>query len=88
MKCGHGSTIGRLDEEALFYLRCRGIGLEEVRSLLIYACASKDPRPARPPATPGGWRRHAPRTALTLEAVEPVLPGKRLEGRGDGGRQS
>jgi Fe-S cluster assembly protein SufD len=25
VKCGHGSTIGRLDEEALFYLRCRGI---------------------------------------------------------------
>jgi len=41
VKCGHGSTIGRLDEEALFYLRCRGIGLEEARSLLTYAFASE-----------------------------------------------
>ena len=41
VKCGHGSTIGRLDEEALFYLRCRGIGLPEARSLLTYAFASE-----------------------------------------------
>ena len=41
VKCGHGSTIGRLDEEALFYLRCRGIGLEQARSLLTYAFASE-----------------------------------------------
>jgi Fe-S cluster assembly protein SufD len=41
VQCGHGSTIGRLDEEALFYLRTRGIGLEEARSLLTYAFASE-----------------------------------------------
>ena len=41
VKCGHGATIGRLDEEALFYLRCRGIGLEQARSLLTYAFASE-----------------------------------------------
>jgi len=41
VKCGHGSTIGRLDEDALFYLRARGIGLEEARSLLTYAFASE-----------------------------------------------
>jgi Fe-S cluster assembly protein SufD len=41
VKCGHGSTIGRLDEEALFYLRSRGIGLEQARSLLTYAFASE-----------------------------------------------
>lgn len=40
VKCAHGSTIGRLDEEALFYLRSRGIGLETARGLLIYAFAS------------------------------------------------
>jgi Fe-S cluster assembly protein SufD len=41
VQCGHGATIGRLDEEALFYLRCRGIGLEQARSLLTYAFASE-----------------------------------------------
>lgn len=41
VKCGHGSTIGRLDEDALFYLRARGIGLESARSLLTYAFASE-----------------------------------------------
>jgi Fe-S cluster assembly protein SufD len=41
VKCTHGSTIGRLDEDAIFYLRSRGIGLEAARSLLTYAFASE-----------------------------------------------
>ena len=36
----HGSTVGQLDEEAVFYLRSRGIGLEAARSLLTYAFAA------------------------------------------------
>ncbi len=41
VKCNHGSTIGQLDEEALFYLRSRGIGEPEARGLLIHAFASE-----------------------------------------------
>ena len=41
VKCTHGSTVGRLDADALFYLRSRGIGEEAARSLLIYAFASE-----------------------------------------------
>ncbi len=41
MKCNHGSTIGQLDEEAMFYLRSRGIGEAEARRLLIHAFASE-----------------------------------------------
>jgi Fe-S cluster assembly protein SufD len=41
VKCSHGSTIGQLDEEALFYIRSRGIGLSEARSLLVHAFASE-----------------------------------------------
>jgi Fe-S cluster assembly protein SufD len=41
VKCNHGSTIGQLDEEALFYLRSRGISEEEARNLLVYAFASE-----------------------------------------------
>lgn len=41
VKCNHGSTIGQLDEESMFYLRSRGIGEAEARSLLVYAFASE-----------------------------------------------
>jgi Fe-S cluster assembly protein SufD len=37
VKCSHGSTIGKLDEMALFYLRQRGIPLAEARMLLMQA---------------------------------------------------
>jgi Fe-S cluster assembly protein SufD len=41
VKCAHGSTIGRLEEDAIFYLRSRGLGLEAARGLLTYAFASE-----------------------------------------------
>jgi Fe-S cluster assembly protein SufD len=41
VKCYHGSTIGRLEANALFYLRARGLDLEAARSLLTYAFASE-----------------------------------------------
>jgi Fe-S cluster assembly protein SufD len=40
VKCTHGATVGQLDTEAIFYLRSRGIGLEEARNLLTYAFAN------------------------------------------------
>jgi Fe-S cluster assembly protein SufD len=40
VQCTHGSTIGELDEDALFYLRTRGIGAEAARTLLTYAFVS------------------------------------------------
>ncbi|MGH8279321.1 MAG: Fe-S cluster assembly protein SufD [Gammaproteobacteria bacterium] len=39
VKCAHGATIGQLDEEALFYLRSRGLDLETARALLTGAFA-------------------------------------------------
>jgi Fe-S cluster assembly protein SufD len=41
VKCTHGSTVGPLDETALFYLRSRGIGLDEARGLLTYGFAAQ-----------------------------------------------
>ncbi len=41
VKCTHGSTVGQLDEDAIFYLRSRGIGVEAAQSLLTYAFASE-----------------------------------------------
>jgi Fe-S cluster assembly protein SufD len=40
VKCAHGATIGQLDDEALFFLRSRGIGIEEARRCLTMAFAS------------------------------------------------
>jgi Fe-S cluster assembly protein SufD len=37
VKCSHGATIGQLDENALFYMRSRGIELKEARLLLMHA---------------------------------------------------
>lgn len=39
VKCSHGCTIGKLDEDALFYLRARGISAEIARSMLLHAFA-------------------------------------------------
>ncbi|MDR6300080.1 Fe-S cluster assembly protein SufD [Mesonia maritima] len=40
VQCSHGCTIGQLDEEALFYLKSRGIPAKEARALLMYAFAN------------------------------------------------
>jgi Fe-S cluster assembly protein SufD len=39
VKCSHGCTVGRLDEEALFYLRARGISEKNAKALLLHAFA-------------------------------------------------
>lgn len=39
VKCSHGCTMGQFDEDALFYLRARGIGEAAARVLLIHAFA-------------------------------------------------
>ena len=36
----HGCTVGQLQDDAIFYLRSRGIGMVEARALLTYAFAS------------------------------------------------
>lgn len=37
VKCSHGATVGQLDENALFYMRQRGITLKEARLLLMFS---------------------------------------------------
>jgi Fe-S cluster assembly protein SufD len=41
VKCSHGCTVGRLDEEALFYLKARGVGDKEAKALLLHAFAGE-----------------------------------------------
>lgn len=41
VRCSHGATVGRIDEEALFYLRARGISEKEARLMLMFAFADE-----------------------------------------------
>jgi Fe-S cluster assembly protein SufD len=41
VKCTHGAAIGQLDEDALFYLRARGLTFFEARDMLIHAFAGE-----------------------------------------------
>jgi Fe-S cluster assembly protein SufD len=37
VKCSHGSTTGQLDEEAIYYLRARGLSEKSAKKLLVSA---------------------------------------------------
>ncbi|NCB08210.1 MAG: Fe-S cluster assembly protein SufD, partial [Bacteroidia bacterium] len=39
VKCSHGATVGQIDEEALFYLRARGIEDSKARLMMMNAFA-------------------------------------------------
>lgn len=41
VKCAHGATCGQLDEDALYYLRTRGLDLASARKLLLHTFAHK-----------------------------------------------
>jgi len=81
VKCTHGATIGQIDPEAVFYLRSRGIGLEDARNLLIQAFANDilDRIKFEPLRT--GLRR-------TLEAKLGQARGTMSESDGDGSLSS
>ena len=58
VKCTHGATIGQIEENALFYLRSRGISEMEARRLLLEAFAGEcidRMKPGRPATTPRRW---------------------------------
>lgn len=41
VKCSHGTSTGQIDQDAMFYMRQRGIKKEEARMLLMYAFAAE-----------------------------------------------
>jgi Fe-S cluster assembly protein SufD len=41
VKCSHGCTIGQLDDNALFYMRTRGISKDDAKTILTFAFASE-----------------------------------------------
>lgn len=41
VQCTHGAAVGQLDENAIFYLNTRGIGIEQARRILCYGFAKE-----------------------------------------------
>ncbi len=41
VKCTHGATVGELDDDAMFYLRSRGLDEAAARAMLVYAFVSE-----------------------------------------------
>lgn len=54
VQCSHGATVGQLDEEALFYLRSRGVDEPSAQALLTYGFASEVVRRV----SPGALQQH------------------------------
>jgi Fe-S cluster assembly protein SufD len=48
VKCTHGATVGRLDDEAMFYMRSRGIAERDARAMLIGAFVNEIVEGIRP----------------------------------------
>ena len=58
VKCSHGATVGRLDEEALFYMRTRGVPEKDAKVLQMLSFLS--------PVTPEGDRERVEKAVLEL----------------------
>jgi len=41
VKCSHGATVGRIDEEQMFYLRSRGIDQRAAEKMIVFAFAAE-----------------------------------------------
>lgn len=73
VKAAHGATVGQLDERALFYLRSRGLPLDDARRLMIGAFC----RGVLGGLRPEGLRLHVERlldARLPIELPQPVNP--------------
>lgn len=74
VQCTHGATIGRLDEESLFYLRSRGIGTADARAMLVRAFAQEVVSRVRPEGVRAGIEgillAHLPGAADVAAAAE------------------
>jgi cysteine desulfurase/selenocysteine lyase len=62
VRCAHGASIGQLDQEALFYLRTRGVSEAGARNILVRAFAEEIFTGVHDPAIRRYWERLAPQT--------------------------
>ena len=79
VKCSHGSTVGRLDDEALFFLRARGLAEVDARALLTSGFAAEVTE-----RLPGEALAHWANSLLSerLHADDGALAGTSIGGTG------
>jgi Fe-S cluster assembly protein SufD len=81
VKCTHGATSGKIDQQALFYLRARGIPKAQARAMLVSAFAHEILQ--RMPLA--GVRRHLARNLDARLGTEALAPSADPEGDGHDG---
>ena len=73
VKCNHGATVGQLDDEALFYLRSRGVPVARATSMLVAAFVAEITERLEPESLRHAFddaiRRLDPDVVLTTAAV-------------------
>ncbi|HHM04396.1 MAG TPA: Fe-S cluster assembly protein SufD [Gammaproteobacteria bacterium] len=57
VKCAHGATVGQLNGDALFYLRARGLSLDDARAALTYGFCREIVDTVELPALRDHWRK-------------------------------
>lgn len=73
VRCTHGSTIGRLDEDAVFYLRSRGLDRAAAESLLTWAFAAEVVEGVRVPELRERLRRAVAARLSSTQMIEELL---------------
>ncbi|PWB78962.1 MAG: Fe-S cluster assembly protein SufD [Holophagae bacterium] len=73
VRCTHGSTIGRLDEDAVFYLRSRGLDRTSAESLLTWAFAAEVVEGVRVPELRDRLRRAVAARLPSSQMIEELL---------------
>jgi len=71
VRCTHGATVGQLDEDAMFYLRTRGISAEDAKKLLVDAFASEVVATVRQPVLKEHMQSLVQVTLDRLEGARP-----------------
>ncbi len=79
VKCTHGATIGQIEDDALFYLRSRGLGEKAARRMLLEAFAGEFLEKVRPDTVRAYARRAMDRRLLALPIAQATPNGKQTE---------
>ncbi|MFP5227659.1 MAG: Fe-S cluster assembly protein SufD [Acidobacteriota bacterium] len=78
VKCTHGATIGQIEENALFYLRSRGISEKEAKKLLLMAFAEECVERMQSSVAREHVERLVSEHLMFTEGIAPAGSGKRV----------
>ena len=79
VKCTHGATIGQIEDDALFYLRSRGLGEPAARRMLLEAFAGEFLEKVRPDTVRAYARRAMEKRLLALPIAQDTSGRKQVQ---------